>query len=459
MQARKFDRLPDPRPTLKNPPPLWTPEPTTALALGPAPTSNWRIAALAAGIVTVLFAVWEIFDHLFLLHELDKFVLHRIYLVRGIVGASLTTFWALVILSRQRERAEDHLRTSRDFLDNILTSTVDAIITIDANNIVQTWNKGAEQIFGYPASEMVGRNLDRILPSDLREAAEADWIADQVREHGFLRSFETRRVRSDGRQLVVEITATNLTDPQGRYIGRSAIIRDITQTKALQAQLIRSERLAAVGEMAAAIAHEVKNPLAGIGGAMTIIKESFPKDDPKRQITDEILLQIRRLDDVVKDLLQFSKPQNPVKHPVELRPYLSQILEVLCESPALEDVTIDLEEVPGQFEVQVDESMMREVFWNLILNAAQATGSGGIIGVRARREGDDDVIEIQDDGPGIPPDRRAQIFRPFYTTKAKGTGLGLPICKKIVESHNGKLDVSCPLDGGTVFRIYLPRPQ
>ncbi len=407
--------------------------------------------------MAVLFAVWEVFDHLFLLHEKDKYVLHRIYLVRGILGASLTTFAALTVLSRQRERSEQTVRSSRDFLENILTSTVDAIVTIDENNVVETWNRGAEEIFGWEAGEMIGQTLDPILPDDLRSAGEAAWIEAQVREHGFLRSFETRRLRRDGRTLIVDITATTLTDDSGAYIGRSAIIRDITQTKALQAQLIRTERLAAVGEMAAAIAHEVKNPLAGIGGAMTIIKESFPPEDPKRQVSDEILLQIKRLDDVVKDLLQFAKPQTPQRRPIPLRAYLTQILEVIGESPVLQDVPVDLAAVPADLEIDVDESMMREVLLNLLLNAGQAIGPEGHIAIAARAEREEDILEIRDDGPGIPPEQRQQIFRPFFTTKAKGTGLGLPICKKIVESHDGTLEVVCPPEGGAVFRIRLPR--
>lgn len=225
-------------------------------------------------------------------------------------------------------------------------------------------------------------------------------------------------------------------------------------------QLERADRLASIGEMAAGIAHEIKNPLAGISAAVSIIKDDMAPDDPRESILGEVLQQVQRLDKTVNDLLFFGKPSLPDFNCVDINATLTTTLKFASQHRGGGNVEKKLELTPDLPPVYADEKQMQQVFLNIILNAFQAMPDGGLLTVTTARSfrNDDELvkIEISDTGPGIPPQILEKIFTPFYTTKAQGTGLGLPICSKLVYLHSGDIRVSSQHDKGTVFTVELP---
>jgi signal transduction histidine kinase len=225
-------------------------------------------------------------------------------------------------------------------------------------------------------------------------------------------------------------------------------------------QLERADRLASIGEMAAGIAHEIKNPLAGISAAVTIIRDDMPAEDPRNMILGEVLQQVQRLDKTVNDLLFFGKPSSPELSCIDINEVLDSTFKFASQHRSVANIEKRVNLAPDLPTVYADGKQMQQVFLNLFLNAFQAMPDGGTLSIntgRTVRQGREYVtIDVADTGPGMPPLILEKIFTPFFTTKAQGTGLGLPICSKLVQMHNGSMQVTSDDTHGTVFTIELP---
>ena len=251
--------------------------------------------------------------------------------------------------------------------------------------------------------------------------------------------------------LMLEL-AVMLRSYQSSYGER---IREMERS-AVEAKLTRAEHLAEIGQLAASLAHEIKNPLAGISGAIQIIRDAMPASDRHREIIAEILGQIRRLDEAVKDLLVYARPNPPKLRLVKLNEIVRSVLRVLHEEPNLRQVHVLHDDGQCEVELEADRAQMEQLVMNLLINAAQAVPAGGIVRVVVTEEGQYGRLTIEDSGEGMAPEAVERAFEPFFTTKAKGTGLGLPICRRIVETHGGTLELESRLGEGTTAVVVLP---
>lgn len=255
-------------------------------------------------------------------------------------------------------------------------------------------------------------------------------------------------------------------DEIGRLIGsfNSMVDRLDVAKKELEQfhfqQLERADRLASIGEMAAGIAHEIKNPLAGISAAVTIIKDDMPMDDPRGAILGEVIDQVKRLDKTVNDLLFFGKTSPPELTCVDINTILTTTLKFASQHRGVVKIEKRIALQRDLPPVYADDKQMQQVFLNIVLNAYQAMPSGGVLGITSSLTVRNDIeyvrVDISDTGTGIPPQILEKIFTPFFTTKAQGTGLGLPICNKLVMLHNGDIRVTSDDTAGTVFTVELP---
>jgi signal transduction histidine kinase len=232
-------------------------------------------------------------------------------------------------------------------------------------------------------------------------------------------------------------------------------------------RLERAERLATMGEVAASLAHEIKNPLAGIAGAIGVMAEELEDGDPRKEIMAEILAQIRRLTKTVQDLLTFARPGVPTLEMCDIHHVIDRVILLLAEDPIAKRVRIVRNYQSGLPRLEADGKQLGQVFLNLLLNAAQAMHGDGQVTITTRLNGADDEkskghgsraleVSLTDTGPGIPPDKLRELFTPFFTTKPRGTGLGLAISRRIVEDHGGWIQAQSPPHQGATFRVGLP---
>ena len=336
----------------------------------------------------------------------------------------------------------------------IIDSAVDGIIVIDAHGRIEAFNRSAERLFGYTLDEVLGRNVDMLMPSPYCE--EHDTYLSRYLATGRAKIIgigrEVQGRRKDGTVFPLHLSVAEITiQGERRFTG---ILHDLTSRVQMEGRLREQEALAKLGEMAAVIAHEIKNPLAGIRGAIQVFGGRMVKEGANTQILNEIVARIDSLDQMMKDLLLFARPPKPKPAPVDLVPLVRTTANLLSTDPALRDVEVHVEGAAPP--VSADPDMMRVVFQNLLINSAHAMQGEGRI--RVAVEPADAICQIAfiDGGPGIPPDLRDKIFSPFFTTKTRGSGLGLPTVKRLIEAHDGEVIVDCPPTGGTTVLIRLP---
>jgi len=339
-------------------------------------------------------------------------------------------------------------------LASIVEYSQDAIIGATLDGLLLSWNRGAQKIFGLAESEAVGTSVARLFDPEGR--ASYSGLQEQGRHGGEPASFETTGTSKDGRRIDLRVSLSVIRDPEGKPDGLSIIIRDITDLKRMQEVVLRTQSLAAMGEMAATVAHEVKNPLAAISGPLQILSDDLKPGDSRKELMQEIIGQVRRLDATVRGLLAFAKPYVPRKQILVLRELVDRVARLMADHGSGKGIRITVEQGEG-LSLAADPVLLEQVLWNLFLNAAESMKSGGVIRAILRDVPGALEAQITDSGSGIPAEILPRIFDPFVTTKSSGTGLGLPLCRKIIQAHGGTIEISSTVGQGTTVLIRLPR--
>ena len=354
----------------------------------------------------------------------------------------------------ERVQLEERLRTSEARWRSIVESAVDAIVVIDALGRIEAFNPAAERLFGYGEPEVVGRNVSMLMPSPYHE--EHDAYLARYLETGVQKIIgigrEVTGLRRDGTTFPLHLSVGEMTVGGERKF--TGIIHDLSARVRIEEQLREHTALARLGEMAAVIAHEVKNPLAGVRGAIQVIGTRLPKESKDAAIVKEIVTRIDALNGLMQDLLLFARPPQPKPAPVDLAALVAMTADLLSGDPARKEIEVT---VGGSAPlIEADADLLKIVFENLLVNGAQAMHGRGTIRVSLSSMDDTCQIAFSDSGPGIPAEVREKIFTPFFTTKVRGSGLGLPTAKRLIEAHRGQISIACPPGGGTTVTIHLP---
>jgi PAS domain S-box-containing protein len=265
---------------------------------------------------------------------------------------------------------------------------------------------------------------------------------------------EIRNRAKDGTLYWVDTTIVPFLDGSGRPWQYLAIRADITERKRAEQRLFEQGALVKLGEMASVVAHEVKNPLAGIAGAIQVIAARLPEGSAERTIIREILARIHALDATVEDLLLFARPRAPRPGALSLNSLIEATTSLLARDPQAAGVQV--ESAVEDVALWGDPEMLKAVLLNVLINGAQAMGGQGRIRLASRCDGGLCELSVADAGPGIAPELRERVFEPFVTTKHRGTGLGLSIARRVMEAHGGGIRLECPASGGTVVTLTLP---
>ncbi len=336
----------------------------------------------------------------------------------------------------KRLSAEHRLRLSEHFYERVLSSLSSGVIIADAQGRIAFANSVAADICGFEPAPL--------LPL-LQVAPELSAAADSDRGECVLHGKNGERT--------IGYSQVWLQD-QGQLLARTLVFRDLTHIRAMEVHAAQSEKLAAVGRLAAGIAHELRNPLGAVSGAIEMVAASEALSAPDKELLALATKETTRLNTLIEDFLEFARPRAPERVSSDLRILVQETVAMIARDTKLSgrDIAINGEAA----RLQLDPNQFKQVFWNLLKNACEATTAGQSVQVSISN-GDAVRIAIADSGKGLSADEAARLFEPFFTTKSKGTGLGLAVVRQIVEAHGGQVSARAGKEHGMVFEIVLPK--
>jgi len=355
-------------------------------------------------------------------------------------------------------RLEQEIRAKEHYLSSIVDNSVDAVIGLDLNSRIVSWNKGAEILFGYIPEEIINKSFEILFPPDSIESGELKRLNDELNKVGFIKNFESDRIIKSGKRITTSLTQSLLHDKDNKVIGSSAIIRDITELKKLKIQMSHSEKLSVVGQLASGIAHEVGNPLTSISSLIQVLTRQTDDENLKTNL-NLVKKQTDRISKLIRDLVTFSQPSDFKIIPTDINTLITEAVEIIKYDKRAKHCEIEVHLVKKLPLTEVPADQLQQVLINLLLNALDALPSeNGKISIYSF-SGDGSIsIKIKDNGRGIPKSIIDKIFDPFFTTKGvgKGTGLGLWVSYSIMESINGKIIVDSKETVGSTFTLEIP---
>ncbi|UCG13744.1 MAG: PAS domain S-box protein [Deltaproteobacteria bacterium] len=347
---------------------------------------------------------------------------------------------------------------------NIVQSINTGLITLDNGLKITYVNPAAENISGLRRQDMEWVPIGDIFTEIVPYLQGNKNGTNQPRPKRMQR-IEINYQRRDGAELQLGFSQSILKDPDGNEFGLILIFQDLTELRQMQEQVRRMDRLAVVGELAAGIAHEIKNPLASLSGSIQMLRDELEFGPVHQRLMDITLREAERLNTLVNEFLLFSRPERSVDQSVEVNEVISDTLEMLKNSPELSQPIQIRKKLTKNLWVYMDSQRLQQVVWNLVLNAVQEMRNAGRLSVTTGVSSDGvpgdgqqrlAEISISDTGPGISPENHGKVFDPFFTTKEKGTGLGLTIVHRIVENYGGKIFLKSDGRNGTTFTLYFP---
>ncbi|MBZ0263140.1 MEKHLA domain-containing protein [bacterium] len=376
----------------------------------------------------------------------------------------------LLLVSSHQQRLSKTLRRrvgeQEKIITSILQNTVDAIIFIDIENRVKSWNKGAEVIFGFKADEMIGQTLHRLIPPDQDAEEELSQIGEAVLHRGSIEHYTATRITKEGKRIIVNISRSLVHDSDGTIQGSTAIIQDVTDKVDMDQRIYQTEKLASIGMLAAGVAHEINNPLTVILGFTDLLLEDVEKGSGIHKDLKTIEENAQHAQGIVKQLLGFARVQESKSDRCDVAESVETVISVVDFSLEKKNIKLNLEVEPGLPEARGDSRECQQVFLNLINNAVAAMGKkGGTLRIKAWREKDWVKVSVSDTGHGIPRDIQSRIYDPFFTTKTvgEGTGLGLSLCYGMIKKHGGNITFTSnsieddpDQPSGTTFTVELP---
>jgi two-component system sensor histidine kinase PilS (NtrC family) len=381
----------------------------------------------------------------------------------AIVGVSILA----LNLATQLQRTSASLASERSAAADLLTLHSDIVrclssglLTVDPWDVVLTINQSACEILSTTPVAAVARQVDAVMPG-LSE------ITKGLGPKGVLQRAELTVERAGQSPLVVGVSISPLADHGGRFLGRVVSFQDLTDLRKMEVSVKQAERLAVVGGLAAAVAHEIRNPLASISGSIELLGQMPQPDEDSRALMGIVTREIDRLNGLVTDLLDYSNPRPLKIAPIDVAELVRDTVRVFGQDRGLGGISVAAElgddgaERPedggGEVHLHGDAAKLRQVLWNLMRNAAEAAAEGGGHVVVELERGEHDVaVRVRDDGPGIPSEHRDRVFEPFFTTKSRGSGLGLATVLNLVTDHRGTIQLDSQVGRGTCFTVRLP---
>ncbi len=385
---------------------------------------------------------------------LDVYMHVSLFFLVGTVGGYLAR--RIRLKGCELESAENELKQLRIDTDYILNNMSSGILVVDADRRIITMNPAAEEILGLSRERCVMQPIHEVLSGRAPRLGEE--LLAALEDGRSRKRHEIEVGHGSNRSTPLGLSISLLRDADGRKRGAISVFQDLTEVQEMRERVRRADRLAAIGELSAGIAHELRNPLASISGSIEMLASELELTGENKRLMELITRESDRLDRIISDFLDFARIRHPSRRPVAIGTCIEEVLFLLRNNAAkTEGIDITLECRGRLPDLNVDDEQMRQVFFNLAVNSCEAMAGGGRLEIEVAAAGAERVrVTFRDTGPGIESVEVGRLFEPFFTTKEGGTGLGLAIANKIVVAHGGTIDYNNRACGGAEFVIELP---
>ncbi|MDZ7697538.1 MAG: ATP-binding protein [Deltaproteobacteria bacterium] len=376
----------------------------------------------------------------------NTIVLSSILLLLGLAG------FLFLLVAQRYGATRRELQDTSAFFEKLVTHLPAGLVATDARHSISFCNEAAERLLGKTASALQGKHLKAALDPRLF------LLLERVAEGGTIIEEEMELNLNDRHSVPVRLSAARIVNEEGIFVGSILILRDVKEVRLLQEQIRRKEKLAAVGELAAGIAHEIRNPLSSIKGMASYFKAKYANETDDREAAEVMVEEVDRLNRVISELLEFARPSQLSLKSTDLNEVVTHSLRLIEQDVKQKAIQVIRDEAEHLPPVTLDADRFTQCLLNLYLNSIQAMAQGGSLFIRTAFDPETRTftIEVEDTGAGIDPANVSKIFDPYFTTKGTGTGLGLAIVHKIIEAHNGTIKVRSTPGKGTVFTLMLP---
>lgn len=424
-----------------------------AIVIGPTASRLTTVASLVLYVALALALTNDWVDHprdqpaeRYLLAPADA----TFTVLVNILGLLLVAFLATSLAGRLhqaggrlREATAQAARLAR-LHEDIIRSLSSGLVTTDTEHAVRTINPAGLEILRVAREEAIGRRIDAFFADVLTSPS------GQSRSEGV-------GIRPDGSRFPLGYSKTALLNVEGERTGDLFLFQDLTELVELRRAAERAERLAALGRLAAALAHEIRNPLGSISGSVQLVREAPDMSTEDRRLLGIVLREVDRLNDLVSTMLQVGRPAPPTRTTTELVALTSEVVEVARRDHRTATTRIAVRCPSHEVLASIDGDQIRQVVWNLLSNALTHAPAGSLVQIEVREEADAALWTIEDEGPGVPAEARGQLFDMFYSKRPHGVGLGLALVEQIVRAHGGEVRVVSPPGQGAKFEVKLPR--
>lgn len=356
-------------------------------------------------------------------------------------------------VSQELDAKSKSLVQMEENLEALLTSMKPGVIIVDSQMVITGLNLSSEKMLQVDSKEAMGRPLFEIFP----EGCGLGKSFKRAFEKPLEIVEEDRYVRLEGIEFPASFKCSAIIDGEGQVNGAMETFSDLSSFRQLEEEVQQARVLGAMGEMAATVAHEIRNPLGGIGGYAGLLARDIETEDPRKRLVDKIIQGVGSLNNIVSNMLNYTRKTKLRPVTLHFAQYLEELLMFFEVELSQEDKEIEVirDFTETHFEVEIDPEKLQQVLLNFLQNSAQAIEKTGFVRMALRQENGDAVLEIQDNGVGMDEETQNQLFKPFFTKKEQGSGLGMAIAKKIIDLHHGEIKLRSELQVGTLFEIRL----
>jgi len=384
--------------------------------------------------------------------NVENRMLRRLIIISLILAAISIIVLSIIFTVQNLKTISNEYAKFKTLTSSVLENMSESVIVFDQESRITLFNKSAEHLFKINATEVMGNKISKINDGVLNFLKSKVSIPNELNPN-----FE-KKILLNGEEKSLSFSTSQLDDPEVNQISYTVVIKDMTETKRLEEEAKRNEKLSAMGELASGVAHEIRNPINAIGMIAQRLNKEFTTNSNQNEysdITQLLRTEVNRINKIITQFLSYAKPIELNPKPVNIKTLFDEVYHLFEDQAKQKGISL-IKSYSDSIIINVDHDLIKQSLMNIVQNAIDAVGYDGEVNLKYLKIKNDVIIEISDNGAGIPDEQQKKIFDLYFTTKKEGNGLGLSISQKIVSQHNGSISFTSTLNKGTTFRIILP---